>query len=197
MRSLLLGVVFAAAAAAAQAQSNATLSCSEYNTPVITVTYTPGVDAGNPGLFWFGVLTADQQFAEALDITNSWVQYLGGLYPPNQRFDNGLPGTISFSIPFPADSYGNAVTNTSAFVGYTIYAGHGVYTADAQQKVAYRRAALNEIKPQRVAEGKWSASYDDDSNYQWSLIQKNMVDNNKFLPLLQIPFLDCAPVYNN
>ena len=103
MRTLFLGVSLAAAAAAAHAaiQAQATVTCG--NVPMLNVSYSPAADAGNPGLFWIGILTPDQQFANALDVTGTWVQYLGGLYPPHKRFDSGLPGTVTVSVPFPAE----------------------------------------------------------------------------------------------
>jgi hypothetical protein len=203
MRKLFLGVTLAAAAAAAHAGivAQASITCGNnppgvYNTgdvPTLHVTYSPGADAGTPGLFWFGILTPDQQFAEALDITGTWVQYLGGLYPPNQRFDNGLPGTVTVNVPFPADQYGSVPLTTSQYVGYTVYAGHGIYSQQSQQMVAIRRESLNAVKPQRVAAGTWNSAYDDDTNFMWSLIQKDMTDNNKWGAVITIPFVDCTP----
>lgn len=195
MRKLLLGVTLAAAAAAAQAGGQASLSCSGgyYGVPTLSITYTPGGDAGNPGLTWVGVLSPDQTVGAVLDITNSWTTYNGGLYPPNARFDGGIPGTVTVSVPFPGDAYGNTPTNTSAWVGYSIYMGHGIYTSDAATMVANRRTYLNSVKAERQAKGTWRAEYDDDTRFMWSLVQKNMVDKGKYGAVLTIPFLDCAP----
>jgi|ThiBio_inoc_biof_1041523.scaffolds.fasta_scaffold00229_32 hypothetical protein len=203
MRKLFLGVTLAAAAAAAHAGivAQATVTCGGnpagyYNSggvPTLNVTYSPAADAGNPGLFWFGLLTPDQQFANALDITGNWVQYLGGLYPPHKRFDAGLPGTITVSVPFPADQYGSAPTNTSQFVGYTIYAGHGIYTQQAAQMVNDRRTYLNSVKAERQAKGTWKAAYEDDTQFMWSLVQKDMTDKTKWGAVITVPYIDCAP----
>lgn len=195
MRKLLLGVTLAAAAAAAQAGGQASITCGNGfsgATPQLNVTYTPGVDAGNPGLLWLGVLSPNQTIGAVLDITNNWIAYEGGLYPPNKRFDGGIPGTVTISVPFPGNQYGTP-TNTSQYVGYSVYMGHGIYTKTAADMVASRRTFLNSIKAERQAQGTWRAEYNDDTQMMWSLVQKNMVDNNKYGSVLTIPFIDCAP----
>ena len=83
-----------------------------------------------PGLFWLGVMTPDQTQGAVLTQAG-WANYQGGLYPFQARYDTGLPGTIQLRIPFPSNSL-----STSGFVGYSVYAGHGAYTQQAQQMVA-------------------------------------------------------------
>ncbi len=198
MKTVLLGVLFAAASAVAQAGGVVSVTCGNappgvYNNgqaPVVNVSYSPGVDAGAPGLFWLGVLTPDQTQGAVLT-PQGWATYQGGLYPFHARYDSGLPGSVTLSIPFPAGGL-----NTSGFVGFTIYAGHGVYTNQAQQTVSNRRAMLNGVRAQRIAAGTWQTDYDSDERMIWSLVQKNMVDNQKFGALLTVPFIDCAiPTY--
>lgn len=206
MRKLFLGVVIAAAAAAAQAgvSAQASITCGAKpsglggrwsssgvmfgGAPTLNVTYSPAADAGRPGLFWLGILTADRQYAFAADLNGAWMQYQGGLYPPHQRYDSGFPSSITVSLPFPTNSM-----TTSEFVGQTVYVGHGVYTADGQKMVASRRTYLNSIKAERQAQGKWQSAYDDDTQFMWSLVQRDMVDNNKWGSVLTIPFIDCKP----
>lgn len=197
MKNLFLGVVFAAASAVAHAGGSASVTCGNaapgvYNNgqaPVLNVSYTPGVDAGVPGLFWFGVLSPDQTQGAVLT-EQGWATYQGGMYPFQARYDGGLPGTITLTIPFPPN--GQGTLDTSGFVGYSIYAGHGAYTSQGQQTVANRRAMLNSVRAQRIAAGTWQADYDSDDRFIWSLVQKNMVDNQKFGALLAVPFIDCA-----
>lgn len=197
MRNLILGVLMAASAAA-NAGGSASITCGSappgvYNNgqaPVIRISYTPGVDAGVPGLFWLGVLSPDQKIGAVLT-EQGWTTYQGGLYPFQARYDNGLPGTISLTIPFPVDA-GSGSLSTSGFVGYSVYAGHGAYTQQSQQMVANRRTMLNSVRAQRIAAGTWSAQYESDDMFIWSLIQKNMVENQKFGALITVPFIDCT-----
>jgi hypothetical protein len=201
MRKVLLGVVLAAAAVAAQAGGSATITCGNaapgvYNNgqvPTINVSYAPGSDTGTPGLFWLGILSPDQTTGAVLTIDQGWAPYAGGLYPFQSRYDNGLPGAITLTLPFPSDPQ-NPTLTTAGYVGYGMYVGHGAYTAASQQMVANRRIMLNKIKPQRVAAGTWQADYDSDDRFIWSLIQKDMVDNHKYGSILTVPFIDCTPI---
>lgn len=194
MRKLMLGMLLAAQVAAAHAGGSATITCGEappgvYNNgqaPILTISYTPGVDANVPGLFWLGVMTPDQTQGAVLTQAG-WTNYQGGMYPFQARYDAGLPGTVQLRIPFPSNSL-----STAGFVGYSVYAGHGAYTQAAQQMVASRRASLNAVRAQRIAAGTWSSEYDSDDRYIWSLIQKNMTENQKFGPLITVPFIDCT-----
>ncbi len=196
MKKMILGVLLVAATAAAQAGGYAWVSCGGaaegvYNTgdsPVLNISYGPGGDAGKPGLFWLGVLSADQK-SGAVMTPSGWATYQGGLYPFQARYDGGLPGSITFSLPFPSND-----GTTGSYVGYSIYAGHGAYTSAAMQTVATRRAGLDGMKPKRVALGTWKAEYDNDDQFIWSLIQKDMVDNSKYGALVSIPYIDCNPL---
>lgn len=173
----------------AHAGGTATVVCSKSANPVplLQVAYNTGSDAGTPGLFWFGVISQDMTLGSVLT-PQGWQNYTGGLYPFQARYDNGLPPTITLTLPFPD---GNQ--NTGAYVGYSVYAGQGVYSYAMRQKVADRRAALNNVKPDMVAKGRWRPEFDSDDTYIWSLIQKDMKDNNKYGPVLTIPFVDCTP----
>ncbi len=182
------------AMASAHAGGTATVVCSKPGdafgfvpVPVLQVTYNTGADAGTPGLFWFGIISQDQKLGSVLT-PQGWQNYNGGLYPFQARYDSGLLQRITLSIPFP-----DGVQTTASFVGYSVYAGHGAYSYANRQKVADRRTALNNVKPDMVAKGRWRPEFDTDDTYIWSLIQKDMVDNNKYGPILAIPFVDCTP----
>ena len=198
MRKNILCALLAFQAASAIAGGSATITCGNappgvYNNgqvPQLTINYTPGVDAGAPGLFWLGVLSPDQN-SGAVMTQQGWATYQGGLYPFQARYDNGLPGTVTLTIPFPVDPQSGTLS-TAGFVGFSVYAGHGVYTQQAQQLVANRRAMLNSVRAQRIAAGTWQADYDTDDRFIWSVIQKNMVENNKFGALITVPFIDCT-----
>ncbi len=206
MRKALLGVLLAASMAAAHASGTATVTCGQPGqtgqqqsyfgygwggTPIINVTYSTGGDGGQPGVFWLGILTPDQQVADALNINQQWIQYTGGLYPPNQVFTSGMPGTVTVSIPLPGDP-----SDTSQYVGYTIYAGHGVLTTQDQQEVAYRRQYLNANEARMQQNGTWNSAYADDSQFEWALVQKDMLDNNKWGAVITIPYVNCDPFGN-
>jgi len=183
-----------AAFGTAEAGGTATVTCTGGATyggssaaPVLQVSYSTGADAGTPGLFWFGILSPDQKRGAVLT-PQGWQTYTGGLYPFQSRYDTGLTSTISFTIPFPDGSQ-----NTGAYVGYSVYAGDGVYTPTMQQQVVDRRASLNVVKPDMVAKGRWRPEFDSDDTFIWSLIQRDMTDGHKYGPIGTIPFLDCAP----
>ena len=75
---------------------------------------------------------------------------------------------------------------------WSIYIGFGVLTPEAQGMVKSRREALNELKPQRVAEGRWNENYDSDDQFKWALVQKNMVDNSLYqMSVDKVPLLYC------
>ncbi|CAN7779736.1 hypothetical protein LJR296_007916 [Cupriavidus necator] len=182
------------AMAAAHAGGTATVVCSKpgdafgFNpVPVLQVSYNAGSDTSTPGLFWFGIISPDQTLGSVLT-PQGWQDYTGGLYPFQARYDNGLPQRITLSIPFPG-----GVQTTAAYVGYSLYAGHGAYSYANRQKVLDRRAALNRVKPDMVAKDRWRPEFDTDDSFIWSLIQKDMVDNNKYGPILAIPYVDCTP----
>lgn len=182
------------AMALAHAAGTATVFCSKPGdsygagaVPILQVSYNTGPDVGTPGLFWFGIISQDQTLGSVLT-PQGWQNYSGGLYPFQARYDSGLLPRITLSLPFPGK-----VQNTSGYVGYSVYAGHGMYSYDMRQKVADRRTALNKAKPDMVAKGRWRPEFDSDDNYIWSLIQKDMVDNKKYGALFIIPYVDCAP----
>lgn len=179
-------------AGAAQAAGTATIVCSG-NTPVVQLSYSTGSDAGQPGLVWVGALSPNGQVGAVLTMANTWAAYSGGLYPPYRRFDGGLSGVITATLPLPPDAAGYAPTNTAHLQGSSVYVAHGVLTPQAQQQVAARRAFLESVKPQRQAAGQWRREYEDDTQFMWSLVQKNMVDGGKYGAVLAVPMVDCAP----
>ena len=203
MRNLIIGALLAVQAAAASAGGSATITCGNaapgvYNNgqaPLLHIHYsTPLVDQKMPALFWLGVLSPNQKNGAVLT-DKGWMNYEGGLYPFLYKWgaglygttDQGLPPSISLTIPIP----GGAMT-TGGFVGFTVYAGHGVYTKAAQEMVANRRAMLNEMKPARVAAGTWRTEYESDDLMIWSLAQKDGIDNQKGGAMITVPFIDCT-----
>lgn len=182
------------AMASAHAGGTATVVCSKsgdafgtVSVPILQVSYNTGTDAGTPGLFWFGIISQDQTLGSVLT-PQGWQNYKGGLYPFQARYDNGILQSIKLSLPFP-----DGAQTTASYVGYSVYAGHGAYSNANRQKVADRRTALNNVKPDMVAKGRWRPELDSDDMYIWSLIQKDMMDNNKYGPILAIPYVDCTP----
>lgn len=143
-------------------------------------------EPGQPGLVWVGMHNPDKTAAYLLTLQGSWVQYDGGLLQPAGRYDGGLPAAFNVDVALP-----RPFASTGDFVGWQIYEGHGVYTKDAQDKVATRRSILNEVKPSRVAAGTWNAEYDSDDRVKWALVQKDMTDNGKYIKVLTIPYFSC------
>jgi len=201
---------FSANAAFGAVSATASITCGagtnqfgygfEYSsTPTINVTLNTGADAGKPGLFWLGVLTPDQQTALVLPLNGRWEKYQGGLYPPQSRYDNGLPSTISLQIPVPSydpengQVFNSSPTTTAQYIGYSVYVGHGALDSKSLKLVADRRAYLDSIREERIAQGRWSHHYDSDDQYKWALAQKDMTDSNKWGAVLSIPFINCQP----
>jgi hypothetical protein len=181
-------IVLTMAIAASQtfASGIATVACGPNAAPVLELSYDSGSDAGVPGLLFLGVLAPDKSIGAAMT-ESGWVQYEGGLYPFMTRFDTAFPATTKRSLPFPAGS-----SSTQQYVGYGVYIGHGVLSPAAQAMVMARRAGLTEAKPSMIAAGTWTKEYESDDRFKWSLVQKDMTDNNKFALALVIPFLDCG-----
>lgn len=190
MKNILFSAALLAASTVANAAGNASLTCGSDQIPVLSITYNTFGDAGMPGYVFLGVLSPDQT-SGAVMTESGWTNYQGGLYPYMSRFMGGLPGVVTTTMQFPGNS-----TSTAAFAGYAVYMGHGVYSAESQKKVQDRRATLNQAKPALIAAGTWNAEYDSDDRYIWSLIQKDMVDNNKNGVILTIPPLDCSSNIN-
>ncbi len=196
MRKIFMTVLLAAAAATAQAGGAAWVTCGYsaqgvQNTgeaPILHISYSTAGDAGTPGLFYLGVLSPDQKTG-AVMTGQGWTAYQGGLYPFQARYDAGLPGSITFSIPFPGYDL-----STGSWAGYSIYAGHGAFNQQGMQAVQSRRAGLNEMKPIRVKNGTWRAEYDSDEQFILSVIQKNMTDGGKYAALITVPYIDCTPL---
>jgi hypothetical protein len=148
-------------------------------------------EAGLPGLIWVGMHNPAKTAAYLLDLQGGWDAYNGGLLSPAGRYDNGLPGTLVIDVALPP---GSTPGTTDAYVGWQIYEGHGVLTQKSIQQVAQRRQALDAIKPSRVAAGTWPASYDSDDQIKWSLVQKDMTDNGKYVLAMTVPAINCAPM---
>ena len=56
-----------------------------------------------------------------------------------------------------------------------------------------RRTYLNSVKAERQAKGTWKAAYEDDTQFMWSLVQKDMTDKTKWGAVITVPYIDCAP----
>lgn len=143
--------------------------------------------AGQPGAVFVGA--HDPGKREAYFLTpRGWERYEGGLYGVYQRFDEGLPAALPLQSLLP-----KGISWTSReVVDWSIYIGFGVLTPEAQDMVKSRREALNELKPQRVAEGRWDANYDSDDQFKWALVQRNMVDNSLYqMSVDKVPLLYC------
>lgn len=151
-------------------------------------------EPGQPGLVWVGMHNPQKTAAYLLNLQGGWDAYKGGLLSPAGRYDGGLPAAMIVDVPLPP---GSSFGTNDAYVGWQIYEGHGVYTAQAQKIVAQRRATLNEIKPSRVAAGTWNPIYDSDEQIQWSLVQKDMTDNGKYVAVLSVPLVNCTPPGSN
>jgi hypothetical protein len=162
--------------------------CLNANTPVIQDTIQVG-EVGQLGVLYVGMHSPDQRQAYFLNLQGNWEAYLGGLYQPAARYDAGLPASYPVTVTLPEQP----AYTSAAFQGWTVYVGYGVYTPKAQSLVQARRTTLNEIKPQRVAQGKWSPEYDSDERFILSLVQKNLMDNKKYIQSVVIPYVDCTP----
>lgn len=197
MKNLFLAAMLAIAVSA-NAQTSATISCANGagSPPVLQLSYYPGSDAGQPGMFW--VALSDPNTRQIINLTqdNTFHAWTGGLNAPAGIYYNGLPGTINVAAS-ATDSNGSPVLDVTPYAGWTVSAGHGVYTSAAQALTAARRASLNALKPQYLAAGKpWPAAYDDDTQFIWAAIQKDMADNNRVYAVMTAPTLDCTPVGN-
>lgn len=185
----------------AYAQNVATISCSgnggALSTPIINVVYSPrAADALRPGLVWVALIPPDTSTRPYFyTLNSSWQQYQGGLFIPAARYDGGLPSSVTLAMPFPTITDGIDVMRTSTtdnWLGWTIYAGHGVLTDRAMQLVQTRRAVLESQRAEREANGTWPSDYESDDRMKWSLVMKDMDDNKKFQGLLTVPHVDCA-----
>lgn len=154
--------------------------------PQISLNYSTGQESGAAGLFWVGVVSPDQKLGAFLT-PKGWVPYEGGLYPIQARYDGGLPLSISLNIPLPDSS-----ASTNQWAGYTLYAGHGIYDQDMRQMVIDRRSALQTVKPDMVAKGRWRPEFDSDDHFILTLVQMNMTRNKKYGPVLTIPSVNCS-----
>jgi len=199
MRKMILAGYLAVAGTVAQAGGSAVVTCGNApagvangQPPVLNVSYTPGADIGIPGLFWLGALAPDQKSGGVL-VGGRWVGYQGGSYPFQARYDGGMPGMISFSIPLPVSNL-----TTGEFVGYGVYMGHGVYTGKAAARYASWRADLDSAKARLAANNRNVAAEDAGANERLiqALVQKDMTDNGKYGLALVVPYIDCTPPSN-
>lgn len=141
---------------------------------------------GQPGAVFVGAHDPGERTAYFLT-GSGWERYDGGLFPIYRRFDGGLPAEVSIQTLLPMAS-----DNTVPLENWSIYIGYGILTPSAIDMIKTRRDALNELRPQRVAEGTWNPSYDSDDQFKWALVHKNLVDNNQYLKAIpQIPLLFC------
>ncbi|MCA8270365.1 hypothetical protein [Burkholderia vietnamiensis] len=188
MKRFLSGVVLAAACASAHAQITAgTEVVCVGAVATLRINALIGSDARKPGMLWIGIAAPDRSAGMYLDLSGNWQSYTGGLIPPAGRYDAGLPVLINADIPLPGKPH-----STAAFADWDIGLGEGVYTDQAKQLVAQRRAQLDGVKPKRVASGTWDPMLDDDNQYIWSLVASDMLSNQKYRRLASIQNLDCG-----
>ena len=121
--------------------------------------------AGQPGAVFVGAHDPGKRQAYFLT-PKGWERYEGGLYTVYQRFDEGLPAALPLQSLLPK----GINWTSSEVVDWSIYIGFGVLTPEAQDMVKSRREALNELKPQRVAEGRWNENYDSDDQFKCCLL---------------------------
>ncbi len=146
----------------------------------ITARYEPGEDIGRAGLVWLTLVPPTMTAPLVYTLDGSWQEYQGGLFVPAGRYDAGLPRLFTATTAV-SDQY----------VGWTVYAGHGVLTDKARQTIAWRRQVLDAQRAQRIAAGTWHREYESDERVTWSLVQKDADDNKKFTALGIIP--SCNP----
>ncbi|CAB3919601.1 Uncharacterised protein [Achromobacter xylosoxidans] len=141
---------------------------------------------GQPGAVFVGAHDPGERIAYFLT-GSGWERYDGGLFPIYRRFDGGLPAEVPVRTLLPLAS-----DNTAPVENWSIYIGYGILTPAAMDMIKTRREALNELRPQRVAEGTWNPSYDSDDQFKWALVHKNLVDNSQYLKAIpQIPLMFC------
>lgn len=145
--------------------------------PVININYSPGGDVGKPGLFYIGVLTP-QGNKGAFFTGNSWIAPGGGLFPFYSRHDGGFPSSLRVKVPFPG-----AGLTTGAYVGYEIYAGHGVLTAAGRAQVNEHNELYRQAQQPRTDGG---------LHHIQTLVQGDLMTKSKYNSMGVIPFIDCT-----
>lgn len=160
--------------------------------PVVSVSYSPGNDAGVPGLIYFGALEPGGQGGAVLTPGKVWQAYKGGSYPFYEKYLTGLPGSISFSIGLP-----NGSMTTAAYVDYELYAGHGAYTKEHVANVQNMLKQQNETKAMLSKMGAWSSELESGMISEMHMIQAavelDFIKYRKGAKLLTIPYIDCTP----
>ena len=144
--------------------------------------------SGMPGLVWVGATDSGQQWAEVLTLNNTWNSYNGGLYPPFARYDSGLPSSVNVLAPLPVTD-----GTTGSIVGWTIYVGFGMLSAQAQQEVQARRAFLNQNQAAMIANGTWNSAYASDDQEKWALAQQDLTQNQRYWVSTTVPYINCNP----
>jgi hypothetical protein len=155
----------------------------------LRINYSTGRDAGKPGLIYIAAADPTRKSIGYLTAGLQWGPYTGGYYPPYAVHVDAMPSSINIEVPF---GY------TNQFQGWGIYAGHGVYTPEAQSNVSRRRQLLSKTRAKRVAEGKWNAAYDSDWQFMLLFVQRDMTSNQKWGQIFTMPNLyEVCPVIDN
>lgn len=174
------------------AGGSATLSCSSSNYPVVSLSYSPDGNIGVPGAIYIGVLDASRKGGAVLTPGDSWAAYQGGSFPIYRSYSDGLPGSVSTLLQLP-----NGSRNTSEYVGYTLYGGHGAFTPEYRAKVSQMIATNQKIKEGFIRRGEWTPARESRSISDMSMVQAavehDFSQNGKVTQLLTIPYLDCTP----
>lgn len=161
--------------------TSAFLSCSGSKV-ILNLQYIVSGDVGKPGVTYVSIVEPNEKAAVFANHTGGWTQYLGGMYPPNGAYDGGLPAIRTISIDLSG----------IPFVDRSLYVGHGALGQEELSMVRDRRIALDAIKPDLVAQGKWKKEYhENDDMMKLSLAEKNMRDKNKYFKLMILPSKDC------
>lgn len=150
-------------------------------------------DVGLPGAIWVGIEDPGVPGYPAAFLTPSgWVAWTTGGFPTFLETAS-LGAAFSYAACIPSSPTGGGCAASSVnFVGWKIYAGYGVLTAEHQVLIGKRRASLDAAKPWLQQRGKWRAEYENDIVFRNALIQKSANDG-RWGPALTIALIDCTP----
>lgn len=183
---------------------SATVRCVNQETdfpyPVFDVTYNPGNDSGIPGGVWFGAISPSPDNYKIIYANNQWRSFNSGLVPLLGVYSSGLPGAITITKTFPGNG-----RSTDAYIDYQLYMGHGVYTqaddARVNAIISKNTAIIQDLTETRQRAGNLiisgsenlSQKYPIDKTVmQQSVVQKDAIDNKKYVSLLTIPQMRCV-----
>ena len=192
MKKYAFGMILAVLAVNALAGGSASVTCSSAHYPVIWFSYSPDGDVGVPGLIFVGVLDKSRSSGAVLRPGDYWTPYQGGSFPFYGAYTGGLPGSVSTVLNFP-----NGSQNTSEYVGYTLYGGHGAFTAEYRAKALNFISQKDSTKAELMKNGAWTVSNElnaiSSMRIMQAAVEHDFTQNGKGIQLLKIPYLDCKP----